>query len=116
MARKSYPVLSNLQHDGRDYGPAHFERAIVLEEKVAGPLIDAGVLGEGQEVGELQGEDRATALVAFVQTLAIGDFTAAGGLRAEAKRRAISALGFEPTDEELKAAAEAYANAQAGGG
>ena len=116
MARKSYPVLSNLQHDGRDYGPAHFERAIVLEEKVAGPLIDAGVLGEGQEVGELQGEDRATALVAFVQTLAIGDFTAAGGLRAEAKRRAISALGFEPTDDELKAAAEAFARRQADAG
>ncbi|MBN9438980.1 hypothetical protein [Bosea sp. (in: a-proteobacteria)] len=102
MARKSYPVLSNLQHDGRDYGPAHFERAIVLEEKVAGPLIDAGVLGEGEEVGELEGEDRTTALVQFVQTLAIDDFTIAGSLRVDAKRRAVAALGFDPTDDELK--------------
>lgn len=115
MARKSYPVLSNLQHDGRDYGPAHFERAIVLEEKVAGPLIDAGVLGEGVEAAAPEGDDRAAALDGFVQTLTIGDFTGAGVLRAEARRRAASALGFEPTDEELKAAAQAYAERQTAG-
>lgn len=114
MAKLQYLVLSKLTFDGKDYGPAEDEKTIVLEEKVGGPLVDAGVLSDGTLVGAPEGEERTAALVAFVQTLAIGDFTAAGGLRAEAKRRAIAALGFEPTDEELKAAAEAYAKAQAG--
>lgn len=115
MAKKTYPVLSKLTHDGVDYGPAEDNKTIELEEKVAGPLVDAGVLGEGVVVAALEGEERSAALVEFFKTLAMADFTAAGGLRAEAKRRAVAAIGFEPTDEELKAAAETYANTQAGG-
>lgn len=114
MAKLRYPVLSKLTHDGTDYGPGQDERSIVLDEKLAGPLIEARVLGEGDPIAAPEGEDRTAALIAFVQTLAIGDFTSAGGLRAEARRRAIAALGFEPTDDELKAAAEAYAQSQAG--
>ncbi len=115
MAKMTYPVLSKLTHDGTDYGPAEHEQTIVLEEKVAWPLIDAGVLGEGAVVAPLDDEERSAALVEFFKTLAMGDFTAAGGLRAEAKRRAIAAIGFEPTDEELKDAAVTFAKAQAGG-
>lgn len=115
MAKKTYPVLSKLTHDGADYGPAEDNKTIELEEKVAWSLIDAGVLGEGAVVAAPVGEERSAALVDFFKTLAMGDFTAAGGLRAEAKRRAIAAIGFEPTDEELKDAAQAYAKSQAGG-
>ena len=115
MAKMTCPVLSKLTHDGKDYGPAEHEKTIVLEERAAWPLIDAGVLGEGAVVAAPEGEERSAALVEFFKTLAIGDFTAAGGLRVDAKRRAIAAIGFEPTDEELKAAAESYAKAQAGG-
>jgi hypothetical protein len=52
MAKKTYPVLSKLTHDGEDYGPAEDNRTIELEEKVAGPLVDAGVLGEGKAAKE----------------------------------------------------------------
>lgn len=52
MAKHKYPVLSKLIHDGKDYGPAEDEKSIELEEKVAGPLVDAGVLGEGKPVKE----------------------------------------------------------------
>lgn len=115
MANKTYPVLSKLTHDGTDYGPAEHEKTIVLEETLAWSLIDAGVLGEGAVVAAPEGEERSAALVDFFKTLAMGDFTAAGGLRADAKRRAIAAIGFEPTDEELKDAAMTFAKAQAGG-
>lgn len=116
MAKLQYLVLSKLTFDGKDYGPAEDEKTVVLEEKVGGPLVDAGVLSEGTPAAAPEGEERIAALDAFVQTLAIGDFTQGGGLRADAKRRAVATLGFEPTDEELKAAAEAYAKTQAGGG
>lgn len=51
MAKQTYPVLSNLLHDGTEYGPAG-QPAIVLEDAAAQPLIDAGVLGEGKPVKE----------------------------------------------------------------
>ncbi len=59
-------------------------------------------------------EDRAKAILALVPSLAVGDFTQAGALRAEARKRLASTLGFAPTDDEIKAAGEAYAQAQAG--
>ncbi|MBA4222223.1 MAG: hypothetical protein C0458_15960 [Methylobacterium sp.] len=113
MAKLKHLVLSKLTFDGKDYGPAEDEKTIVLDEKIAGPLVDAGVLSEGAVVAAPEGEERSAALVEFFKTLAMGDFTAAGGLRAEAKRRAIAAIGFEPTDEELRDAAKAFAEAQA---
>lgn len=58
--------------------------------------------------------DRATAILALVPSLAVGDFTQAGTLRAEARKRLAATLGFVPTDDEIKAAGEAYAKAQAG--
>ncbi len=116
MAKKTFPVLSKLTHDGKDYGPAEDETVIVLEEKAAWPLIDAGVLGEGAVVAAPEGEERSAALLDFFKTLTMGDFTAAGSLRVDARRRAVAAIGFEPTDEELRAAAEDFARAQASGG
>lgn len=59
-------------------------------------------------------EDRAKAVLALVPSLAVGDFTQGGALRAEARKRLASTLGFAPTDDEIKAAGEAYAKAQAG--
>ncbi|WNJ89165.1 hypothetical protein [Bosea sp. 685] len=52
MAKKSYPVLSNILHDGDHYGPAEKNKAIELEEDDAEALIAAGVLGEGKAVKE----------------------------------------------------------------
>jgi hypothetical protein len=51
MGKQTYPVLSNLLHDGTEYGPAG-KAAIVLEETEAQALVDAGVLGEGKPVKE----------------------------------------------------------------
>lgn len=58
-------------------------------------------------------EERAKAILALVPSLAVGDFTQAGALRAEARKRLASSLGFVPFDDEIKAAGEAYAKAQA---
>ena len=52
MAKKSYPVLSNLQHDSVDYAPGTDQDRIEIDEKIAAPLIEAGVLGEGKPVKE----------------------------------------------------------------
>jgi uncharacterized iron-regulated protein len=117
MAKKSYPVLSKILHDGKSYGPGEKRKAITLDEDEADDLVAAGVLGEAGalDLSSATAEERSAAILDFVKSLAIADFTATGGLRADAKRRAISALGFEPSDEELRAAAEAFAKAQAGG-
>lgn len=50
MAKKSYPVLSNLQHDGVEYAPGTKSDAVVMNERDADVLIAAGVLGEGKTV------------------------------------------------------------------
>lgn len=57
-------------------------------------------------------DQRLAAVLAFVPKLQVGDFTQAGVLRAEARRRIAGELGFEPTDDEIRAAAEAYAKAK----
>lgn len=51
MAKQTYPVLSNLLHDGTEYGPAG-KPAITLDEAEAQALVDAGVLGEGKAAKE----------------------------------------------------------------
>ncbi len=58
-------------------------------------------------------ELRRDAILALVPRLQVGDFTQAGQLRAEARRRIAAELGFEPTDDEIRAAGEAYAKANA---
>lgn len=40
---KSYPVLDNLSHDGRDYAAGD---AVDLSEEAAAPLIAAGVIDD----------------------------------------------------------------------
>lgn len=73
--------------------------------------IEPDAVGDAPEA---TGDERAAAILAIVPTLAVGDFTKAGGLRAEARQRLTAALGFEPGDDEIKAAGVAYAEAQAG--
>lgn len=57
-------------------------------------------------------DPRLAAVLEVAPKLQVGDFTLAGQLRAEARRRIAGELGFEPTDDEIRAAAEAYAKAQ----
>ncbi|SIP96089.1 HI1506-related protein [Bosea sp. TND4EK4] len=54
------------------------------------------------------GTERLAALLELVPSFAIGDFTQAGLLRAEARRRIATQIGFEPTDEEVREVGEAY--------
>lgn len=113
MAKQTYPVLSNLLHDGTEYGPAG-KRAIVLEDAAAQALVDAGVLGEGEPVAEAPvtpatAIEREAALLQLVPSFTVGDFTQAGLMRADARRRVAAQLGFEPSDDEIRAAGEAYA-------
>lgn len=111
MAKKSYPVLSNLLHDGQEYAPATKNDAVVMDEGDADALLAAGVLGEGADLSAVA---PAEALAAIIPTLQVGDFTKAGVLTAEARRRLQSELGFEPDEAELRAAFEAYAKAKDG--
>lgn len=57
-------------------------------------------------------EERAAAILAIVPSLTVGDFTNAGVLRAETRKRLAASLGFVPGDDEIKAAGEAYGKAQ----
>lgn len=111
MAKMSYPVLSNLLHDGQEYAPGTKNNAVVMDERAADGLIAAGVLGEG---APLDGLTPAEALAAIIPTLQVGDFTRAGILTAEARRRLHAELGFEPDETELRTAFEAYAKAKEG--
>ncbi|CAN5130144.1 hypothetical protein BH10PSE8_BH10PSE8_01030 [soil metagenome] len=52
--------------------------------------------------------ERETAILGLVPGFAVGDFTNAGTFRAEARRRLAAQLGFEPSDDEIRAAGEAY--------
>jgi hypothetical protein len=54
-------------------------------------------------------DQRLAAILTIVPKLQVGDFTQAGQLRAEARRRMAGELAFEPTDDEIRAAGEAYA-------
>ena len=111
MAKKSYPVLSNLLHDGGEYAPGTKNNQVVMDELDADALIAAGVLGEGVA---LNLATPAEALAAIIPTLQVGDFTKAGIMTAEARRRLQAELGFEPDEAELRAAFEAYAKAKDG--
>lgn len=50
MAQKLYPVLRRLMHDDDIYDPIEKPGVtVVLDEEVADPLVDLGVLGEGSD-------------------------------------------------------------------
>lgn len=111
--KKSYRVLSPLKHDGESYHPDDPRRASVdLTEDEAEALKPHGVIGE-PVTPEQEAEARTQALVAFVGSLSIGDVTRKGALTAAARTRATQVLGFEPADDELRAAMDAYAKARA---
>ena len=57
--------------------------------------------------------ERETAILGLVPGFTVGDFTNAGTFRADARRRLAAQLGFEPSDDEIRAAGEAYAQANA---
>ncbi|SFD76402.1 hypothetical protein SAMN05428997_15312 [Bosea sp. CRIB-10] len=76
-------------------------------------LIAAGAI-EPDPIGDVpppSEDERLAAVLAIVPGLAVGDFTNGGQLRAEARRRIAAELGFEPSDDEIRAAADAYAKA-----
>lgn len=87
-----------------------------LDDASAGALISARAI-EPEPIGDApapSAEERLAAILALVPGLQIGDFTQTGQLRAEARRRIASEIGFEPTDDEIRAAGEAYAKAKPG--
>ena len=53
-------------------------------------------------------DDRLTALAGFIHGLTLADMSPAGALSPEGALRVEAALGFVPTDDELRAAAEAF--------
>lgn len=84
-----------------------------LNDTDAAALSALGAI-EREPIGEVPGlstEERLAAVLEFVPKLQVGDFTQAGQLRAEARRRIAAELGFEPSDDEIRAAAEAYGKA-----
>lgn len=52
--------------------------------------------------------ERETAILGLVPGFTVGDFNRTGAMRAEARRRLAAQLGFEPSDDEIRAAGEAY--------
>lgn len=110
MAKKSYLVLSNLLHNGVEYAPGTKNDRVVMDELDADGLEAAGVIGKS---AELTTATQAEALAAIIPSLQVGDFTKAGILTAEARRRLHAELGFEPDEAELRAAFEAYAKSKA---
>lgn len=86
-----------------------------LDDETHAALFGAGAVERDplDEAPPASAEERLAAILAIVPSLTVGDFTQAGQLRAEARRRLAGELGFEPTDDEIRAAGEAYAKAQA---
>lgn len=109
---KLYRTLWNVQDsEGAIVPPG---RVATLDDQAAEALAALGAI-DPKPVDDAQApsaEERLVALLALVPTFQVGDFTQAGQLRAEARRRIAAELGFEPTDEEIRAAGEAYTKAQ----
>ncbi|MGO4735975.1 hypothetical protein AB4099_05490 [Bosea sp. 2KB_26] len=111
---KLYRALWNVQDSTGKFVPPGGEAK--LDHETALALVAQGAV-EAEPIGDapaLSDDERHTAVLKLVPDLSIGDFTQAGQLRAETRRRIAAALGFEPTDDEIRAAGEAYAKAQSG--
>ena len=74
------------------------------EAAAASPTTEANVRAESSG---MTAQERQAALLAATAALAQGDFTGTGALRADARRRLAAQLGFEFTDDEIRAAIEA---------
>ena len=110
--KKSYRILSPLRHDGEKYRPDDPRRSSVdLTVEEAEALKPLGVIGD-PVTPEQEAELRAAALAAFVPTLTVADVSRKGALTASARQRATETLGFEPADDEMKAALDTYAKAR----
>lgn len=82
------------------------------------PAVSAGIVDPPLPAGTtaspeapksmLTAIEREAALLGLVPGFTIGDFTQAGMMRADARRRLAARLGFEPSDDEIRAAGEAY--------
>lgn len=110
---KLYRAIWNVQDAGGMVAPGGLAR-LDTDAALSLALIGAIEPDAVEDAPPPSEEDRAKAILALVPSLAVGDFTQAGALRAEARKRLASTLGFAPTDDEIKAAGEAYAQAQAG--
>lgn len=91
-------------------GTAKLDAASAVALAAAG-AIEAEPLAEPAEP---TAEQRLSAILALVPSLQLGDFTQTGQLRVDARRRLTGELGFEPSDDEIRAAGEAFAKAQTG--
>ncbi|KPH80526.1 hypothetical protein [Bosea vaviloviae] len=109
---KLYRAIWNVQDAGGIVAPgglAKLDTDAALSLALLG-AIEPDAVEDAPEASEAE---RAAAILALVPSLAVGDFTNAGLLRAEARKRLAAALGFVPGDDEIKAAGEAYAKTQA---
>lgn len=107
-----YRVLWNVYSGGRTYAPGdtvELDEAEAVKLAAQGSIDPTALLG-GSVLGP---DDRLTALSAFLPRLTIGDLAASGTFSPEGAARIEAAIGFLPTDDELRAAAEAYAAGRA---
>lgn len=112
---KLYRAIWNVQDAGGIVAPGGLAK---LDTDAALSLAALGAIEPDavEDAPEASEAERAAAILTIVPSLAVGDFTNAGILRAEARKRVAAALGFVPSDDEIKAAGVAYAEAQAGAG
>lgn len=81
-----------------------------VPDGVLDPPLPDGVAASPETPKPLpEAQERLAALLALVPAFTVGDFTQAGLLRADARRRIVTELGFEPTDDEIREAGVAYA-------
>lgn len=107
-----YRALSNVMSSaGAWRAPGEL---VELAEPDAVKLAALGSIDPVAVAGEsvLGPDDRLTALSAFLPRLTLGDMGPSGALSPEGEARLNVALGFVPTVEELRAAAEAYSYAR----
>ena len=108
-----YRTITNVQTEA---GIAAGPNAVVeLSEAEAVRLAAIGGIHPVAVAGRtvLGPDDRLTALAGFMPGLTLADMSDAGSLSREGALRIEAALGFLPTDEELRASAEAFMNSRA---
>lgn len=110
--KKTYSVLSPLKAGGTRYSPADPKRSTVeLTEAEADELRPLGVIGN-MLTAEQVAEQRAAALAAFIPTLTMAELGKKNALTPDGKARLVAELGFEPADDELREAVDAWAKAR----
>lgn len=102
-----YRAITNVQTLAGIAGP---NTIVQLTEAEAVKLASIGAIDPVAVAGEnvLGQDDRLTALSAYIPTLMLGDLSDSGSFTPTGAERIRAALGFVPTDDELRAAGEAF--------